>query len=66
MMPEVDGLEVLKYVRANEVHRDLPVVSEWRRAVPPPRPCPGSLAGRDSPSPLARVMKPTIAGPAPQ
>lgn len=29
MMPEVDGLEVLKYVRANEVLKDLPVVSKW-------------------------------------
>jgi hypothetical protein len=28
-MPEVDGLEVLKYVRANEVLKDLPVVSKW-------------------------------------
>lgn len=39
-MPEVDGLEVLKYVRANEVLKDLPVVSEWPTlAMPAPLCC---------------------------
>lgn len=30
MMPEVDGLDILRYVRSNTLLEDLPVISEWR------------------------------------
>jgi hypothetical protein len=29
MMPEVDGLDILRYVRGNILLSDLPVISEW-------------------------------------
>lgn len=28
-MPDVDGLELLRYVRSNQQLADLPVISEW-------------------------------------
>lgn len=31
MMPEVDGLELLRFVRSNEELSNLPVISEWPR-----------------------------------
>jgi hypothetical protein len=39
-MPDVDGLELLRYVRSDDKLRDLPVISEWRwkGAAAPPRP----------------------------
>lgn len=32
MMPEVDGLDILRYVRGNTLLEDLPVISECRVA----------------------------------
>jgi CheY-like chemotaxis protein len=28
-MPDVDGLDILRFVRANATLADLPVISEW-------------------------------------
>lgn len=33
-MPEIDGLDILRYVRSNAQLADLPVISEWQPAGP--------------------------------